>query len=41
MVGFGIHVHQGNFGASVLLLAGLEKLFARRRPISPQESPST
>jgi uncharacterized iron-regulated membrane protein len=29
------------FGASVLLLAGLEKLFARRRPISPQESPST
>lgn len=29
------------FGASVLLLAGLEKLFARRRPIPPQESPST
>ena len=29
------------FGASVLLLAGLEKLFARRRPIPPLESTST
>lgn len=29
------------FGASVLLLAGLEKLFARLRPLPPQESTST
>lgn len=41
MVGFGIHVHQADFGASVPLLAGLEKLFAHRRPILQQESIST